>query len=555
MRHCEKIHGMRHRMPAYLLLLAVIAIPLGACDRDNEVVDTHDAADSLIVLRRGNGGDPQTLDPARAEDTHAFRVLADLYEGLLILDATGNAIPGVAEEWEVSSDGLSYTFHLRANATWSNGKRVTAEHFVASFERALLPATASPYSFHLHPIHNAELVAKGDLPPSALGIAAPDAQTLTIELDVPAPHLLSVLTMPVAFPIWPGALTNSDRFAAPQHFVGNGPFVLEEWQPGYRIRLRKNGLYRETRSVHIDVVEYYAIQDPLSELNMYRAGELDITTTVPGANFKDLRRTRRSELHVAPRLAIYYLAFDLSEAPFDNLPLRHALTMAIDRESLVEIIGRGEQPAYGLVPDGVSGYAPARYGWSALGNAERQAEARRIFAGSGYSPAEPLQLKLTYDADDIHETVALAISSMWRDVLGIDVELDKREWKYFLDTRDRREEWQIMRFAWTGDYDHPGTFTGILHSASPQNLPGYNSSRYDELIDAAVATNDARAQSALFNSAEATMLSDYPIAPLYFYVSKHLVSPSVRGFQSNVLDQHPSRYLRLTKEPPIKSSD
>ena len=239
---------MRHRTPACLLLLSLAVIAIAGCERSRESVVEAPQRESLVVLRRVNGGDPQTLDPARAEDEHAFNVLTDLYEGLLVLDAKGNLIPGVAEDWELSSDGHSYTFHLNTNARWSNGERVTAEHFLTSFSRTLTPTTRSPYSFLLHPIRNA---AK----------------------------------------------------------------------------------------------------------------------------------------------------------------------------------------------------------------------------------------------------VALAVSAMWRDVLGVEVALDKREWKYFLDTRDRREEWQIMRFAWTGDYDHPSTFTGILHSESPQNLAGYKNPRSDELIDAATITVEPDAQS------------------------------------------------------------
>ncbi len=536
---------MRPHAPLHLVLLAIVAVMMPACERDKGVGASDTLLEPPIVLRRGNGGDPETLDPSRAEDNHAFNVLADLYEGLVALDSNGSVIPGVAERWEVSSDGLSYTFHLRSDALWSNGARVTAEHFLAGIRRTLAPKTNSAYSFLLHPIRNAVQVARGELAPSALGISTPDEQTVTIELEAPAPYLLSVLAMPVAFPLWPDALANEDQFADPQHFIGNGPFVLEEWNPGHRIRLLRNDLYREAESIRIDAVEYYAIKDLLTELNMYRAGELDVTASVPGPNMKSLRNNRQSELHVAPRLAIYYLAFDLSESPLDDRSLRQALTMAIDRNALVEIIGRGEQPAYGLVPDGVSGYTPARYDWSLLAKTERQGEARRIFASSPYSTTKPLRIKLTYDAGDIHETVALAISSMWRDVLGVEVELDKREWKYFLATRDLRDEWQIMRFAWTGDYDHASTFTGILHSASPQNLPRYESPQFDKMIDTAVATQDAETQSQQFTSAEALMLDDYPIAPLYFYVSKHLVSPSVEGFHDNVLDRHPSRYMRL----------
>jgi ABC-type oligopeptide transport system substrate-binding subunit len=359
--------------------------------------------------------------------------------------------------------------------------------------------------------------------------------------------------MPVAFPFLAGPPTGGDKLADPQPFVGNGPFLLDDWTPGHRIRLQKNPLFHDADSVHIDTVEYYAIQDLLSELNMYRAGELDITASVPGANVEELRVSRESELQIAPSLAIYYLAFDLSEAPFDDVALRQALSMAIDRRALVDVIGRGEQPAYGLIPDGVSAYTPSRYDWQSLGDAERRSEARRIFESSQHHGDESLQLKLTYDVGDVHEKVALAVSSMWRDVLGIEVELDKREWQYFLETRDNRDEWQIMRFAWTGDYNHASTFTDILLSASPQNLPGYQNPRFDSLAAAALAEQDTDAQAQLFASAEAEMLSDYPIAPLYFYVSKHLVGPTVLGFEQNVLDRHPSRYMRLSPAPPSKS--
>jgi len=542
-------------MPVCLLLIAIAATATSSCGRDSGVNEMENPQATPAVLRRGNGGDPQTLDPAKAEDVHSFRVLTDLFEGLVTLDASGNVTAGAAERWELSEDGLSYTFQLRQNLVWSNGEELTAAHFVAGFKRTLEPEVASTYGFLLHSVRNANEVALGNLPPSSLGVSAPDPQTLVIELDSPAPHFLAVLAMPVAFPFLVDSLSESDTSAGPQRFVSNGPFFLDDWQPGHRIRLQKNPLFHDADSVHIDTVEYYAIQDLLSELNMYRAGELDITASVPGANVEELRVSRDSELRISPSLAIYYLAFDLSEAPFDDIALRQALSMAIDRSALVDVIGRGEQPAYGLVPDGVSAYTPSRYDWQSLGDTERENEARRVFRSSRHHGNDSLQLKLTYDVGDIHERVAVAVSSMWRDVLGIDVELDKREWQYFLETRGNRDEWQIMRFAWTGDYNHASTFTDILLSASPQNLPGYQSPRFDSLVAAALAEQDTSTQAQLLASAEAEMLGDYPIVPLYFYVSKHLVSPAVRGFNSNVLDQHPSRFMSKIEESPSKTAD
>jgi oligopeptide transport system substrate-binding protein len=282
----------------------------------------------------------------------------------------------------------------------------------------------------------------------------------------------------------------------------------------------------------------------MTELNMYRAGQLDITFTVPGSHVRQLRESHAEELRIAPFLALYYLAFDLSEAPFDNASVRQALSMAIDREALVRVTGRGEQPAYGLVPDGVIGYEAARAGWHSLPVEERLARARELYAKAGYTAAAPLEVTLLYDASDIHETIALAVSEMWRTNLGVEVHLDKREWKNFLATRNNRDAWQVMRFAWTGDFDHPAAFADVFRSASPQNLPGYASERYDRLVARAQASVDPAEQMRLYAEAEAVLLEDAPIAPLYFYVSKHLVSPAVSGYEANVFDRHPSRYLQ-----------
>ena len=531
-----------------LVALPVIALLMSfGCSPNGEGISQRDVQ-APVVVRRGNGGQPDSLDPARAEGVHAFSILTDLYEGLLALNADGEIVPGVAESWAVSSDGLTYTFKLREGARWSDGSPVTAEHFVAGMRRTLSPETASAYAALLYPIDNAQAVAQGELSASALGVEAGGEQTLVIRLHTPAPYLPSLLTMPIAFPFLDDGGGTEGRFSNPSRFVGNGPFLLAEWEPGGHVQLRKNPLFREAGQVAVDEVRYYPVTEPMTELNMYRAGELDITFAVPGSHVEQLRETHGDELRISPYLALYYLAFDLSEAPFDDATLRQALSMAIDRDVLVRVTGRGEQPAYGLIPDGVNGYLPARFAWQAEPEDVRLAKARELYAQAGYSVAEPLQLTLLYDAADIHETIALAVSEMWRRNLGAEVRLDKREWKYFLSTRENRDEWQVMRFAWTGDFDHPATFADIFRSASPQNLPGYASARYDRLLAEAEATMDVAAQMRLYAAAEAVLLADSPIAPLYFYVSKHLVSPAIAGFENNVFDRHPSRYLRKRQE-------
>jgi len=534
----------RAKSLAVLLLTAIVAVQGCGSGSDDGPEGSPDSGS--VIIHRGNGGDAQTLDPALAQDTHTFNVLTDLYEGLLGTDARGNIVNASAGSWEVSQDGLVYTFHLADDAYWSDGTPLVARDFVTGMQRALSPETGSAYSFLLHPIRNAEEVAGGDMPVDSLGVRATDDKTLVIELRTRAPYFPSVLTMPIAYPNFGEFDVPHERFTDPEAFVGNGPFLLEEWHPGSHIRLRRNPKFREAGQVAVDGVQFYAITEPVTELNMFRAGELDITSTVPGSHVNSLRETHSAELQIAPSLALYYLAFDLSEGPFDNAALRKALSMAVDRDALVEVIGRGEQPAYGLVPDGVLNYDPARFDWATLTAAEREAQARSYYKEAGYSEDQPLKLGLLYDAGDIHETIVLAVAGMWRDVLGVEVEFDKREWKYFLATRENRDDWQVMRFAWSGDYDHPGTFTDILRSTSPQNLPGYASERYDRLLSEAEAAADPAEQMRLYALAEAEMLGDDPIIPLYFFVSKHLVAPGISGFESNVLDRHPSRYLRKT---------
>ena len=468
-----------------LVVLVVAALLLAACGApDNEAT----------VLRRGNGGDPGSLDPALAQDEHAFNVLADLYEGLVVHGPDGSIRPGAAKRWEISADGLTYTFHLRPDALWSNGSSVTAAHFVHAFERVADPVTAAPLSFLLDPIDSAEAL---------------DDLTLAVTLKSPAPHVLSVLAMSIALPAWPGAEVGE---------VTNGPFVLDYWRPGELLRVVRNANYHSAESIGIDAVEFYPISDPATELTRYRAGELDMTATVPPASLGRLREERAEELHIAPRLAVYYLAFDTTEPPFDDPAVRQVLSRAIDRPALVEVLGRGEQPALGFVPNGLEGYEPARYDWQ----------------DGGALLDESVSITYLYDTGDVHETIAVAVASMWREKLGIDVQLDKREWKYFLASRDERDQWDVMRFAWTGDYAHPSTFLDLFLSGSEMNLPAWSSPEFDRLMSLGA-----------YAEAEAMMLAEYPVIPLYFYVSKHLVSPAVGGFVNNPLDLHPSRFIVL----------
>jgi len=528
-----------------LIWLAAVVILETGCQNET---DSIPAAESSTVIYRGNGREPGSLDPALAEDIHAFNILTDIYEGLVAASATGEIVAAAAESWTVSDDSLTYTFTLREDSRWSNGDPLTSHDFVRAFRRVADPATASGYGVLLQPILHFSEVRSGELSPDQLAVTAINDRVLRIRLTAPTPQILSLLAMPVALPTHVSA-SRKGAFSDADAFVGNGAYSLVSRSIGGPTRLRRSLTYWDAESVAVEEIVYLPIVDSRTEFNMYRAGELDITHSVPLETVRSLRENMPEQLQIAPSLALYYLAFDTTEPPLDKRVLRQALSMAIDRERLVSLIGRGEQAAFGIVPPGVSGHVAAEVDWRVFSADERIRQAQALYREAGYSNASPLAITYTYDTGDIHEKIALAVTSMWRDVLGVDVRLQKMEWQYFLDTRKQRSEWQIMRFAWFGDYNHASTFTDVFRSGDPQNLPAYTNPDYDRLLADASMEPDLSDSDALIREAEAILLADQPIAPLYFFVSKHLVSPGVGGFEPNVLDRHPSKYLFLEQKP------
>lgn len=514
--------------PVSLFLMCFGAFGLSGCRDHSETL--------AETLNRGNGGYPGSFDPLLAEDVQSFRVLGDIYEGLVVADAKGAIAPGVAETWSVSDDGLRWTFKLRSNARWSDGTAVRAQDFVRSFRRLVADGVDSSYEFLLAPIKHFDATNAGDRSVE-LGVKALDSSTLAIELEQPTPYWLSVLSMPIAMPTPEGG-----------DAVYNGAYVLSEARPNAEVVLERNEDYWDIDAVAIERVVYHSIVNPTTELNQYLAGELQIAVNLPGEEIGALREKHSDELMIAPTLGLYYIAFDFAEPPTNVREVREALSMALDRQQLTTLLGRGEQPAYGVVPNGIPGYDPARAEWQTLSLATRQAHARAVLEATGYSEAEPLALRLVYDSGDIHERIALIVKSMWEEIGAVEVILDKREWQYFLATREHREEWDAMRFAWVGDYNDPTTFLDLFASGSAQNLPGYSSSTYDELLStAAQLSGSERAQ--ILREAENTLLQDSPVAPLYFFVSKHLVDSRVGGFQDNATDRHLSKYLTLGTDP------
>jgi oligopeptide transport system substrate-binding protein len=524
-----------------LLLLLLCVVAIYSC--------SDQPVDASQVLQRGIPTDPESLDQHKARSTQSAEVLRDLGEGLVGFSPTGELIPAAAESWDVSSDGLTYTFHLRPNARWSNGDTVVAEHFVLGLRRLVEPATGAFYANMLAHVLNAPEIVAGDLAAEELGAEATNDFALVLRLTRPTPYVLNLLTHPSTFPLHPASIEeHGDGFARPGKLVSNGAYVLDAWVPGSVIGLRRNEHYWNNTNTALDVVNYHIVVQDSAELNRYRAGELHVTSTVPPDNFPELEAQFGSELRIAPYLGLYYYGFNLTKPPFkDNPELRQALSMAIDRDLLAEkIMGRGEMPAYSWVHPGVSNYEPTVLSFAALTQGERNKVARRLYKEAGYSKEAPLRVEVRYNTSDTNKKIAAAIESMWREVLGAEVRLINEEFQVLLANMRDAEITQVFRSSWMGDYDDAHTFLSVLQAGSEANMPRYVDDEFESQMQRAANQADPLGRRLNLEEAERVMLADHPVIPLYFYVSKHLVSPQVSGWGDNVLDYHYSQHLSLS---------
>ena len=379
------------------------------------------------ALHRGNGTEPQTLDPHRAEGVPSSNILRDLFEGLVAEAPDGELIPGAAESWAISEDGLTYTFTMRPDGRWSNGDPVSARDFEYGLRRSVDPETLSRYSSVLAPIRNARAVIAGDLPPEALGVEAVGDRTLVIQLDAPTPYFLGLLTHSTCYAVHRGTVQeHGSLWSRVETHVGNGAYGLKDWVVQSHIHLERNPHYWDDANTTINEVVYYAIENQDAELKRYRADELDITSTIPQKQLKWIRKYLADEFRVTPYLGTYYFGFNVTQPPFAGKPgLRRALSLAIDRDIITRVVsGAGEPVAYSWVPPvrGYSQQVPEEAAWT---QEQREAEARRLYAEAGYSPENPLTVEVLYNTSDNHKRIAIAMAFMWKQVLGVQASLGK----------------------------------------------------------------------------------------------------------------------------------
>ena len=535
-----------------LLILSLAAAALCGCTRAPGGGPPGGAAHGAAILLRGIGSEPDSLDPQQARSVEAQRVLRDICEGLTTLDKSGGVAPGIAEKWQVSPDGKTYTFSLRHDARWSNGQPVVAADFVAGLRRLVEPATASTYAEVVDVIVNASDIVAGRKPAASLGVSAPGPYTVIVRLSHPAPYLPALLAHPSTCPVDPVALVD-DRtaYARPGNLPSDGAFVLSQWVHGSYIYLTRNRDYWNNAATRLDGVKYVITTDENAELTLYRADQLDITDVIPRPQYDWIRSHLGDQLHTTPELGTYYYGFNLQRAPFkDDVKIRRALSMVIDREKLAQLVLRaGELPAYTWVPPGVADYTPQSPGYASLPMAQRIAEARRLYAEAGYSAAKPLRFELRYNTGEVHAELAIAIASMWHQALGAQVTLRAEEFRSLLQDINEGNV-QMFRSSWIGDYNDAYTFAQYFKSDFGINLPHYDNPAYDALLDRAAAEIDPAKRRALLEQAERVMLRDQPVIPIYFYASKQLVKPRVLGWYNNIMNVTYSKDLGLRGSAP-----
>lgn len=537
---------MRHpARTAWLATACIAAVLVAGCGRNPDQAPAAEDDAAPVVFRRANGPEPDTLDPQRAEDESSREIIRDLYEGLVGESPAGELVPGAAESWEVSADGLSWVFLLRPDGRWSNGDPVVADDFVAGLQRAVDPLTASSSAALLAPLAGASEIIAGERPPDSLGVLALDARRLQVRLQSPTPYLLGLLTNPITFPVHrPSLAEHGAAFARPGRLVSNGAYRLDAWEVHDHVQLSANPHFREAPA--IDIVRYYTFDVPEAALNRYRAGDLDFSIQMPMARFQWLRENLPDELRTAPAISTEFWLFNTVRAPTDDLRVRKALSMTVDRQRLVDsVTGLGDHAAYGLVPPGTANYSAQRFDWHDQPMAVRARAARALLAEAGYGPHRPLSVEVHYNSDENLRRVAVAVTSMWREHLGVEAVLHNEEFRVLLSRRKDPEQWRILRLSWRGDYNDASNFLEIVSRNGAVNDTGYDDPEFERLLRAAAVELDPARRRAMLEAAERRMLEHHPVLPLYHRVNKALVKPWVRGFRGNVLGRTYTRHLSI----------
>lgn len=534
-----------------LRIFCALAILVGAFTGCLKRETPVEAALRTQTLLLGNGAEPADLDPHIAVAYNDYNILVALFEGLTVIDeASSKPLPGAATRWDISADGLTYTFHLRSDGVWSNGDPVTARDFVFSIERILNPRLASDYAYMLDVLAGAADYTAGTLADfSQVGAKALDDRTLQLTLARPTPYLLSLVAHQAWFPVHPASVLKAGDVHArgtgwtkPGILVGNGPFVLAEWKPDQHILVTQNPRHPSAATGRIKAVKFFPVADPGVDERAFRAGQVHLTYDILPDRLDAWRREAPDRLRVDPFLETFYVRFNTTRPPFNDVRVRRALSLAIDREAIAGPVMRGSrQPAYSLVPPDTAGYT------STAAIRTDFAEARRLLAAAGFPEGKNFpRFEVKMNADPVNTKVFEAIQQMWRKELGIDCTLSSEDFRVYLTTMQSLD-FDVLRSRWVGDFNDPATFTDLFTSTSGNNNTGWKNPGYDRLIASAARELDTDRRFTLLREAEALVLDEAPATPVFYGTRTYLIHPHVKGWVPALLGVH--RYQTIRLEP------
>ena len=508
------------------------------------------AARAEAILRVGAPSEPETIDPAKSTGLFEGKIEAELFEGLLSRDATGRSIPGAAQSWDISADGLVYTFHLRPDLKYSNGEPIVAGDFVYGLRRLVDPATGSENGLEVDAVANALEIESGKIKDlTQLGAAAPDDRTVVITLRRPSIRLIDY-----AIDYYPLRQADIERYGSdwtrPGKLVGNGAFVLAEWVPQSHVALRRNPFYREAATVKLDGVRYIASGSPETALKMFRADELDIAE-LPKTQIEWAKRNLTATLKAEPQIGCFMIGLNAGAPPFNDGRLRRALALVIDQDAVTEKIVRGDQvPAHGFIPPLIPGYPAVSENFTGKPMADRIAEAKKLYAEAGYGPGKPLRVQLMLAKGREWDHWTLAIAGMWHDALGVEATLDTQEWQVYLG-RLNHHDFTAAVDDWVTLIQAPALLDEY-RSTSASNEVQYKSVAFDEAVTAADSAPDLPTEYARYAAAERLLLDGQAIIPIYHPVTHALVAERVHGWIANPADSHRSRFISLVPQAAAK---
>ncbi len=530
----------------FLLFLSLPLLFLSCGPSESPVSRAH--LDSILYM--GNGSEPQDLDPHVVTGVPESHILMALLEGLVVRHPEGlDPLPGVAETWDISSDGQTYTFNLRSTALWSNGDSVTAHDFVYAWRRMLTPSLGSKYPDMLYDVVNAEKFNKGLIKDFDLvGVKAMDDKTLVVTLENPATYFLGLLAHYTTRPVHKPTIekfgqidTIGSQWTRPGNFIGNGPFTLDQWKLNKVLIVKKSENYWDAKSVKLKEIHFFPIDNTSREDLMFRAGQLHVTSTIPPEKVEVYREEYPDNIHIDPYYGTYYYRFNTEKKPFDNKLVRQALSLALDRRQIVDKVSKGGQsPAFSFTPPDPNSYYPPT---SLDFNPQK---AKELLREAGYEDGTFPSFELLYNTSEGHQKLAQAVQQMWRVNLGINVTLANTDWKVYL-SRQSVGDFSVSRAGWIGDYHDPKSFLDMMVTGRGNNQTGWSNSEYDNLLIEAAKSTSRTERYGLLYEAEKILMEELPILPVYTYTRIYMLHESVKGWNPNLLDSHPYQFVSIEK--------